>query len=248
MGEALDAVHTALPADGRSWAQQVRATARLVAAASASGSADRSFVELEVAGSWSVSQATATRLMVEADQLTTCLPATLAALEAGALLCHQGRVLLQVTRSCAPAVARQVEAEVLAQVLADDGVVWCPADLRALVSRVVLRVESESVGSESVQAQLAEQRRAEAAAQRRTWATPDVDGTGAAGAVLTAEQLSSWSAGMDQLEAAERTADRDAGVVRTADQRRADLFAALPALVLAARADGAAVLGSAPPC
>ena len=240
MGEALDAVSTALRADARSWASQVKATARLVAAASAGGGADRSFVELEVAGSWAVSQATATRLLVEADQLHTCLPATLAALETGALLVHQGRVLLHVTRSCSPEVARQVEAEVLAEVLADDGTVWCPADLRALASRVVLRVESESV-----EEQLAEQRRADAAAQRRTWAKPDVDGMGAAGAVLTAEQLAGWSAGMDLLEAQERADDREAGIIRTADQRRADLFAALPALVLAARADGAPVLSSA---
>jgi hypothetical protein len=61
MGEALDAVHTALQADARSWAQQARATARLVVAASASGSADRSFVELEVAGSWSVRRGHRTR-------------------------------------------------------------------------------------------------------------------------------------------------------------------------------------------
>ena len=231
MDEALDAVHTALQADARSWAGQLRATARLVDAARAAGGADRAFVELEIAGSWSVGQATATRLMVEAEQLTTCLPATLTALERGELLVHQARVLLHVTRACDPAVARQVETEVLTEVLAEGGVGWCPADLRALATRVLLRLEAEAVDSE-----LAEQRHADAAAQRRTWTKPDGDGMGVAGAVLTAEQLGAWSAGLDALEAQERISDRQAGIDRTADQRRADLFAALPALVLAARA------------
>ncbi len=237
MGEALDAVHAALVADARSWAAQVRATARLVQASQAGGSAERAFVELEIAGAWAVAQATATRLMVEADHLTTCLPATLTALERGRLLVHQARVLLHVTRSCTPAVARQVEAEVLAEVLADvpppDSVTWCPADLRVRATRVLLRIESEAVD-----AGLAEQRHADAAAHRRTWARADADGTGVAGAVLTAEQLGTWTAGLDALEAQERRSDREGGVERTADQRRADLFAALPALVLAARADG----------
>jgi len=55
---------------------------------------------------------------------------------------------------------------------------------------------------------------------------------GLAGAVLTAEQLVAWQAGLDQLERRERIADREAGIDRTRDQRRADLFAALPAMVL----------------
>ncbi len=38
------------------------------------------------------------------------------------------------------------------------------------------------------------------------------------------------------LERTERAGDRQAGIERTADQRRADLFAALPAMVLAGRA------------
>ena len=236
MDEALDAVHTGMRADARSWAAQVRATARLVDAARSCGGADRAFVELEIAGSWSVGQATAARLMVEAEHLTTCLPATLTGLEAGDVLVHQARVLLQVTRACTPAIARQVEAEVLAAGGAD----LCPADLRALASRVLLRIESDA------DAALAEQRRQAAAAQRRTWAKTDSDGMGVAGAVLTAEQLGTWSAGMDALEAQERTRDREAGIDRTADQRRADLFAALPALVLAARSgDPSAAVSSA---
>ena len=198
-------------------------------AARAGGGADRAFVELEIAGSWSVGQATATRLMVEAEHHDRCLPATLALLETGGLLVHQARVLLHLTRAADPALARQVEPEVLAV----DGIeAMCPADLRALASRVLLRLEAEAdAGRER-----AEQRHADAAAQRRTWAKAEQDGMGVAGAVLTAEQLGTWTAGLDALEAQERASDRESGVERTADQRRADLFAALPALVLAARA------------
>jgi hypothetical protein len=53
-----------------------------------------------------------------------------------------------------------------------------------------------------------------------------------AGALLTPEQAVAWAAGMDALERRERLADRAAGTDRTAEQRRADLFATLPALVL----------------
>ena len=156
MDAALDAVRTSLEADARSFAGQVRATARLLDAARAGGGADRAFVELEAAGSWSVGQATASRLLVEAEHLTTCLPATLAALETGALLVHQARVLLHVTRNADPAIARQVEAEVLA---ADDLAGLCPSDLRALATRVLLRLESEAVD-----AALADARHEQAAA------------------------------------------------------------------------------------
>ena len=238
---ALDDVRATLRDDARSWARQLRATAALTAAARAGGGADRAFVELEIAGSWSVGQATATRLMVEAEHMTACLPATLALLETGGLLVHQARVLLHLTRAADPELARQVELEVLA---VDDVEVLCPADLRALATRVLLRLESEAAQAE----QLAEQRHAAAAAQRRTWAKADQDGMGVAGAVLTAEQLGTWTAGLDALEAQERAGDRESGIERTADQRRADLFAALPALVLAARAqdpDGPAAVSSA---
>ena len=232
--DALDAVRAALEADARSWAAQVEATAGLVAASRSSTavSGERSFVELEIAGSWAVGQATATRLMVEAEHLTGCLPQTLAALSDGRLLVHQGRVLLHVTRHCDPGIARRVEAEVLASGGAD----LCPADLRATATAVLLRLESEAAAQDPDQ-DLGAQRHADAAASRHTWAKPDTDGMGIAGAVLTAEQLRSWSCGMDTLERQERLTDRAAGIERTADQRRADLFAALPAMLLSARAE-----------
>ena len=93
---------------------------------------------------------------------------------------------------------------------------------------------------ESVLDDASEQRHADAAAERHTFAKPLLDGMGLAGAVLTAEQLGAWQAGLDVLERRERLADRAAQVERTAEQRRADLFAAMPAMVLAGLAQDAA--------
>jgi hypothetical protein len=75
--------------------------------------------------------------------------------------------------------------------------------------------------------------RLEAARDKRGVTTrPGYDGMGVVSALLTAEQLVRFQAGMDQLVAAQRVADREAGVDRTQDQRRADVFAALPSMVL----------------
>ena len=51
-------------------------------------------------------------------------------------------------------------------------------------------------------------------------------------ALLPAEQLRAFTVGLDVLAARQQHADRAAGVDRTADQRRADLLALLPALAL----------------
>ena len=223
----LDALRADLVEEARSWGRRVRrmgALARLSEAGALDGVPQ--FAQLELAGTCQVSQLTATRWQDDAERLETCLPLTLEALEAGTLLVHQAQVLLHRTRHCPQPVARDVEAEVLPAAAA-----LCPADLRKRVDLVVLRIESEQLDAAA-----AEQRHTEAAADRRTFTRSEVDGMGMAGAVLTAEQLVGWQAGLDQLERRERLADRDAGVERTADQRRADLFAALPAMVLAGTA------------
>lgn len=221
--ELLDLVRAGLVDEARSWARRVRLLHRWPVATG------EGFEQLEMAGSWQVSQLTATRWRDEAERFDTCLPLTLAALEAGTLLVHQAQVLLRRTRHCSRQVARAVEAQVLP---AAPGLY--PADLAKRVDRAVLRLESEALDGAA-----AEQRHADAAAQRRTWTSNEPDGMGLAAAVLTAEQLVAWHAGLDLLERRERIADREAGVERTRDQRRADLFAALPAMVLAGTAQDA---------
>ncbi len=234
----LDGVQAELQDQARSWGRRIR----LLQTWRALPSPGERFDQLELAGSWHISQTTATRWLDEAARLTSCLPATLAGLEAGTLLVHQAQVLLHRTRHCTPEVARAVDAEV-----APGAAALCPSDLGRRVDRAVLRIESELAGSEA-----AEQRHADAAADRRTFTRSEPDGMGLAGALLTAEQLVAWQLDLDQLERAERIADREAGVERTADQRRADLFAALPAMVLAGtglserRAQGPPVVDDAP--
>lgn len=221
-----------LRAEAQTLAARVRALVELTGLSeSPHEPGERRFLELEVAGSFSVGQVTAGRWLTEADRFTCALPLTLGLLETGALLAHQAAVLLHATSHCPVEIAQQVEAEVL-----PGGAGLCPADLRRLVDRAVLRIESEQADAAA-----AERRHAEAAAERRTFTRPEPDGMGLAGAVLPAEQLRAWALGLDLLEQQERVSDRQAGVERTADQRRADLFAALPAMLLDARAQLASV-------
>ena len=220
---ALEAMTELLREDARAWARKVQTLVvldDLVALGVKAGQAQ--YPQLEMAGSWNISQITADRWQQDALRLTIALPRTLAMLATGALLEHQAKVLLHRTRHCTEAVARQVEAQVLPA-----GAELYPSDLAKQVDRAVLRIESEQAAA------AAEQRHADAAAQRRTFSRPLPDGMALTGAVLTAQQQAAFTAGLDTLELQQRQADRDAGVDRTAEQRRADLFAALPAMVLA---------------
>lgn len=183
------------------------------------------YPHLEMAGSWNVSQITAERWRTEAVRLTTALPRTLAMLETGELLEHQAKVLLHRTQHCTVEVAQGVETAVLPA-----GADLCPADLGKRIDRAVLRIEAQLADDAT------ERRHADAAAGRRSFAKSLPDGMGMGGALMTAEQLVAWQAGLDRLELRERAADREAGVERTAEQRRADLIAALPAMVLAGTA------------
>lgn len=193
----LDGCVERLRAEARSLAGRIRALVELTALSMAPDEpGERRFLELEVAGSFAVGQVTAARWLHEADRYACALPVTLGLLEIGGLLVHQAMVLLHSTSHCPVEVARQVESEVL-----PGGAGLCPADLRRLITRTVLRIESEQADAAA-----AEQRHAAAAAERRTSTRPEPDGMGLAGAVLIA------------------------------DQRRADLFAALPAMLLEARA------------
>jgi hypothetical protein len=241
---ALDAVAEALRADARSFAAQLRALAELADAAQAEEREGglRQFPMLELAGTARLGAASSSRRLAEADRVVTTLPITLRLLGEGELLVHQARVMIAETAACDPEVARRAEAVVL-----PESAGWCPADLRKAVRRAVVRLESE-LSAERGQ-DLAAQRLADARAGRRTWTTPDTDGMGVASALLPAEQLRRWQLDLDQLERAERVADRAAGIERTSDQRRADLFAALPGMLLDAQRGGSVSAGgsAAPP-
>ena len=215
---SLDRTRALLEADARSWAAQQVELQALVVRAEADGAQARRTLPLEVAGSFQVGQLTAERWLVQAARVVEALPRTLAMAVSGQLLRHQAQVLLQRTDGCEPELAQAVEAEVL-----PDGAGLCPSDLKIRVDRVRLRLEAEQDVD----------RHAERVAERRTWTRPVEDGMAIAGALLTAEQAAAFSQGLDRLERRERLADRAAGIDRTCEQRKADLFAALPAMVLA---------------
>jgi hypothetical protein len=223
---SLEAVRERLVADARSWAAQLGELSALSARAQQAGAQVRRTLALELAGSWQVGQLTAERWLAEAERFYDALPQTLAMLGSGELLEHQARVLLHRTAECTAEVARAVEAEVL-----PDGAQLCPSDLTRMVARVRLRIESERADAAE-----AERQEKAKAARRRTWIRSTADGMAIAGALLTAEQAAAWAAGMDALERRERLDDRAVEADRTAEQRRADLFATLPALVLAGTA------------
>lgn len=220
---SLDAVRHGLVAEAKTWAARIGELSALAARADRAGAQTRRTLALELAGSWQISQLTAERWLAEAERFYDALPLTLSMLSDGSLLAHQAKVLLHKTLPCTAEVASAVEREVLPA-----GSALCPSDLSRRVDRVRLRIESEQADPAD-----AERQEAEKVGSRRTWMRPTEDGMALAGAILTPEQGAAWAAGMDALERRERLADRAAGIDRTAEQRRADLFAALPALVLA---------------
>ena len=220
---SLEAVRGGLVAEARAWAARIGELSALTTRAERAGTQTRRTLALELAGSWHLSQLTAERWVAEAERFHEALPLTLSMLSRGSLLAHQAKVLLHRTLPCTAEVAAAVEREVL-----PIGAALCPSDLAREVERVRLRIETERADPAD-----AERQEAERAGSRRIFARPTEDGMAFAGAVLTPEQAAAWAGGMDALERRERLADRAAGIDRTAEQRRADLFAALPALVLA---------------
>jgi hypothetical protein len=170
-GAALDAMTELLREQARGWARQLRVLQELDDLAVLGAAAGRAqFPQLEMAGSWQVSQLTASRWMWEAQRFAEALPCAFAMLSRGELLEHQARVLLHRTRSCPVELARAVEAQVLPA-----GAEQCPADLGRRVERLVLRLQAEQ------DREAAAQRQADAAAQRRTFGTALPDGMGMAG-------------------------------------------------------------------
>ena len=215
---SLDRTRELLVADARSWAAQLDELQALAVRAEAAGPQVRRTLSLELAGSWQIGQLTAERWLAEACRFAEALPRTLAMLGEGTLLRHQAAVLLHRTQGCDPELAQAVEGEVL-----PGGAGLCPSDLKVRVDKALLRLQDERNADPH----------AERVSDRRTWTRSVEDGMAIAGALLTAEQAAAFAQGLDRLERRERLADRAAGVDRTCEQRKADLFAALPAMVLA---------------
>jgi hypothetical protein len=227
---ALDALIDLQRADARSFAAQCRA---LVALDTLSEQEEKAtglpqFLVMEVAGSCRLGQHAATSRLLEADRLVNGMPLLLAALEDGRVFVPQARILLGETGSCSPEMLQRVDAVVTPQ--AEE---LASTDLRRLVRRTVLSLETVDEAADRLET---------ARETRGVTSRPGYDGMGVVNALVTAEQLVRFQAGLDQLVAAQRVADREAGVDRTQDQRRADIFAALPSMVLSGGFDTRASL------
>lgn len=217
---ALDALVSLQRTDARSFAAQCRAMVELdrLSDLEAASSGVRQFLVLEVAGSCRLGQQAAGTRLLDAGRVVHGLPRMLTALEDGEFFVPQARIVLAETDACSLDLLRRVDAEVMPQALD-----LASTDLRRLVRRTVLAMENADEAAERLES---------ARASRRVTTRPGIDGMGVVNALLTAEQLARFQVGLNRLVAAERVADREAGIERTQDQRRADVLAALPDMAL----------------
>ena len=242
----LDALLVAARADARSFAAQAGALVQLnnlAAREELELSRVAQFPVLELAGTLLLSQQALSSRSAEAQRLVSVLPRTLAALAGGELLVPQAKALLEVTKNTAPPVASRVEAALLPELLG-----WDAPEVRRRAAAMVLQVEAEldlQHGTDT-----AGDRLAAARANRKVTVRPEPDGMAGLWELLPAEQAVRFRRDLDELARRAKLSDLDAGVTRTADQRRADLLAALPGLVLRGHAAcqqwraGAASLGT----
>ncbi len=205
-------------------ARQLHASAVLSEQLQGPDGLDR-FLVIDVAGTLRIGQLAAGHRLAQAERLVLTLTHTLAALGTGAVLVPQARVVLEETDSCSPAVAAEVDQRLHAG--APDGLAgWTGRRLHHRLKRLVLVVEAEREPGATAE-RLETARRG-----RRVSVRPEPDGMASLWALLPAEQLRQFTLGLDELTRRQRQADVAAGVERTADQRRADLLALLPALAL----------------
>lgn len=175
--------------------------------------ATRSFVA-EIATMLGHHEATASRLVAEAERLTGPRAATFDALAAGELSLTQMRSVLELTQGLPTAVADAVERVALdaASGAAARGVASTNAELRRRMRQVRERIHPEPLAD----------RRARAMAERRVSVEPAPDGMAWLGLFLEAERAIAIDHRLDVLAAREASGDP-----RTAAQRSADLAADL---------------------
>lgn len=189
--------------------------------------ADRAprFLVLDLAGTLRTGQRAAQNQLGEALRLVEDFPLMWVQLRAGAVLVVQARRVIEHTIGLSSAVAREVDRRLAATLWADPAS-WAGARLTRAVTRLVLQAEAD------LEPAAAAERLERARAGRKVVARSEADGMGSLWALLPAEKLVAFARGLDALTARQAIADRAAGVERTADQRRADVFADLPSLAL----------------
>ena len=182
------------------------------------------FLELEVAGTLRIGQGSAGHRLREATRLVETLTHTFRGLARGMVFLGQARIVLELTDACTEEVAAEVDRRLHAST--PDLSCWSARRLRDRVRRLVLTVEAD------LDPEATARREQTARARRKVSVRPEPDGMGSLWALLPAEQLRAFAVGLDELHRRQLVADRALGIDRTADQRRADIIAMLPALAL----------------
>jgi len=180
------------------------------------------FGVLELAGTARIGQARASSQLVNGTRLAEQLPGTLAALQTGTMYRETAVLLLELTRNCTAAVVRELEQRLLPTILTAN-----TTDVRRLVLILIPEVEAD------LDPGLTEQRLKEAHAQRQVWLSDRGSGMTGVTAEIDAVSARRWALDFEELVRAQKVCDDRAGIVRTAAQRRADVFAQLPSRFLA---------------
>jgi hypothetical protein len=180
------------------------------------------FAVLELAGTARIGQGRAARQLSDGHRLVTLFPVALALLETGEMYRESAALLLSLTASCAEAVQAEVGERLTRQVAGLN-----TTDARKVINRTIPQVEAE------LDPELTRERLEAAKRNRGVWTHPEPDEMLRVGADLPAVAGRRWALDFEELVRAQKVADREAGVVRTQAQRRADVFAQLPSRVLA---------------
>jgi hypothetical protein len=173
--------------------------------------AQEQFGVIELAGTARIGQGRASTQLIDGTRLREELPLTLAALRAGSMYRETAVLLLQQTRNCSPEVTRELERRALPTILRAN-----TTDVRRLLAKLIPEVEAD------LDPELTKRRLDDALADRDV--TQHDRGNGITGVLGTMGVIEGqrWS-----------LADERAGIVRTAAQRRAEVFSQLPSRFLA---------------
>jgi hypothetical protein len=179
------------------------------------------FAEMELAGTALIGQVRASRELDDAARLATLFPKLRELQAAGAVFVPTVEAILAATRRCTAEVQAGVDARVAGSLVGVN-----VTDVRRLVAHAVLAVEAE------IDDQLTRDRLAAAKQDARVWVSPGQDGMTSIGAIIDAVDARRWALDFDQLVRAQKILDARAGVERTLDALRAEVFTHLPTLVL----------------
>ena len=225
----LAAIANAEAADARLFAHRMRLRAELDESFAPETTAEpdpvsgpEQFGVLELAGTARIGQLRASGQFSDARRLVELFAGTLGLLTAGVMFRETAVLLLALTRNCTAAVQVEVEGRLLPALATAN-----TADVRRLVTATIVEVEAD------LDPELTRERLADAKRQRRVWVNPMPDGINHVGAALDNAQTRRWVLDFEELVRAQAVIDRRDGRRRSADQRRADLFAQLPSQLLA---------------